>query len=73
MDRPKWTTLKKRLAEAKGREEEGVAAAQVAIFKLLVFLKLTNTGPFAAWFVVAGDATPDVIRVVRVVLGAISR
>ena len=27
------------------------------------FLKLTNTDPFAAWFVVTGDATPDGIRV----------
>ena len=27
--------------------------------KLLVFLKLTYTDPFAAWFVVTGDATPD--------------
>ena len=32
---------------------------------------LTNTDPFAAWFVVTGDATPDGIRVVRSVLGAI--
>ena len=42
------------------------------VFKLQVFLKLTNTDPFAAWFVVSGDATPDAIRVVRSVLGAIS-
>ena len=34
--------------------------------------KLTNTDPFAAWFVVTGDATPDGIRVVRSVLGTIS-
>ena len=40
--------------------------------KLPPFLKLTNTDPFAAWFVVTGDATPDEIRVVRSVLGAIS-
>ena len=33
--------------------------------------KLTNTEPFAAWFVVTGDATADGIRVVRSVLGAI--
>jgi len=26
---------------------------------LEVCLKLTNTDPFAAWFVVTGDATPD--------------
>jgi len=32
------------------------------IFKLLLFLKLTRTGPFAAWFVVTGDATPDGIE-----------
>ena len=32
------------------------------------FLKLTNTDPF----IVTGDATPDGIRVVRSVLGAIS-
>ena len=42
------------------------------LFKLPSFLKLTNTDPFAAWFVVTGDATPDGIRVVRSVLGAIS-
>ena len=42
------------------------------IFKLPVFLKLTNTDPFAAWSVVTGDATPDGIRVARSILGAIS-
>ena len=31
------------------------------IFKLPGFVKLTNTEPFAAWFVVNGDATPDVV------------
>ena len=36
-------------------------------FKLPALLKLTNTDPFAAWFVVIGDTTP----VVRSVLGAI--
>ena len=40
--------------------------------KLPPFLKLTNTDPFVAWCVVTGDATPDDIRVVRSVLGAIS-
>ena len=35
-------------------------------------LKLTNTDPVTAWFVVTGDVTPDGIRVVRSVLGAIS-
>jgi len=45
---------------------------QGPIFKLPAFLKLSNTDPFAAWFVVTGDATPDGIRVVRSVLGAIS-
>ena len=39
--------------------------------KLPELLKLPNTDPFAAWFVVTGDATPDGIRVVRSVLGAI--
>jgi hypothetical protein len=39
---------------------------------LLTFLKLTNTDPFATWSVVTRDATPDGIRVVRSVLGAIS-
>ena len=29
--------------------------------KLPAFLKLTNAGPFAAWFVVTGDATPDAL------------
>ena len=33
---------------------------------------MINTDLFAAWFVVTGDATPDGIRVVRSVLGAIS-
>ena len=41
------------------------------MFKLPVFLNLTNTDPFAAWFVVTGDATLDGIRVVRSLLGAI--
>ena len=41
-------------------------------FKLPVFLKLTNTDPFRKWFEVTGDATPDGIRVVWSVLGAIS-
>jgi hypothetical protein len=42
------------------------------IFELPVLVELTNTDPFAAWFVVIGDATADEIRVVRSVLGAIS-
>jgi hypothetical protein len=33
--------------------------------KLPVFLKLTNKDPFAAWFVVTGDATPDARVVAR--------
>ena len=41
-------------------------------FKLPAFLKLTNADPFAAWFEVTGDATPDGIRVVWSVLAAIS-
>ena len=40
-------------------------------FKLLACIRFSNTDPFAAWFVVTGDATPDGIRVVRSVLGAI--
>ena len=40
-------------------------------FKLPPFLKLTNTDPFVAWLVLTVDATPDGIRVVRPVLGAI--
>ena len=43
-----------------------------AIFKLPIILKLTDTDSFAAWFVVTEDATADEIRVVRLVLGAIS-
>jgi len=39
--------------------------------KLPVFLKLTNMHPFASWLVLIGDATPDGIRVVRSVLGAV--
>jgi len=37
-----------------------------------VFLKLTNTDRFAAWFEVTGDATPGGIRVVQSVFGVIS-
>ena len=40
-------------------------------FNLLNFLYLTNTEPFAAWFVVTGDATPDGIRVVQSIFKAI--
>ena len=40
---------------------------------LQIFLKLTDAEPFAAWFVVTEDATPDGIRVLRSVLGAIGR
>ena len=36
------------------------------------FFRLANTDPFAARFVATGDTTPDGIRVVRSVLGAIS-
>ena len=39
--------------------------------KLPVFLMLTNTDPFAAWFKAIGDATPGGIRVGRSVLEAI--
>ena len=31
----------------------------IYLFKLLAFLQLTNMDPFAAWFVEAGEATPD--------------
>ena len=41
------------------------------VFELPAFLHLTNTDPFAACFVVIGNATPGGIRVVRSVLGAI--
>ena len=51
------------------REERQPAVDQ--FLKLPAFLKLTNTDPFVAWFVVTGDATPDGIRVVRSVMGAI--
>ena len=37
-----------------------------------LLFNLTNTEPFAVWFVVTGDATPDGIRVMWSVLGAIS-
>ena len=43
-----------------------------SFFKWLAFLELTNTDPFAERFVVTGDASPDGIRVVQSVLGAIS-
>ena len=39
---------------------------------LPAFLELTNPDPFAACFVVTGDATTDGIRVVRSILGAVS-
>ena len=57
------------------RAEEDVVeqlCARSIFSKLPVFLMLTNTDPFAAWFVVTEDATPDGIRVVRSFLGAIS-
>ena len=47
-------------------------AASGPILKLLAFLMLTNTDPFAAWLVVTGNATPGGIRVVRSDLGAVS-
>jgi len=50
----------------------GAASSPEQFFKLPGLVKLTNTEPFAAWFVVSGDATADEIRVVRSVLGAIS-
>ena len=46
--------------------------ATTRFIKLPGLVKLTNTEPFAAWFVVTGDATADGISVVRSVLGAIS-
>ena len=52
--------------------QEARRVEEVSFLKLPPFLKLTNTDPFAAWFVVTGDATPDGIRVVRSVIGAIS-
>ena len=54
-----------------GRDGEGGADAP-EFFKPPAFLKLTNTDPFAAWFILSWDATPDGKRVVRSVLGAIS-
>ena len=51
------------------REERQPAVDQ--LLKFPAFLKLTNTDPFVAWVVVTGDATPDGIRVVRSVMGAI--
>ena len=42
------------------------------IFNFFGSLKLTSTGPFAARFIVTGDATQDGIRVVRLVLRAIA-
>ena len=46
---------------------------KVAVFlKLLAFLESTNTHPFASCFVVIKDVTPDGIRVVRSVLGAMT-
>ena len=54
------------------REQCHAGALRGAIFKLRGVFKLINTEPFAAWFVITGDATADEIRVVWSVLGAIS-
>jgi len=53
-------------------QSEHLSAPAERIVMLPAFLKWTNTGPFTAWFVVTGVATPDGIRVVWSVLGAIS-
>ena len=55
-----------------GGREDRPEAKLGPIVKLLVFLKLTTTDPFAAWRVMTGDATPDGIRIVRSILGAFS-
>ena len=55
-----------------GGREDRPEAKLGPIVKLLVFLKLTTTDPFAAWCVMTGDTTPDGIRIVRSFLGAIS-
>ena len=52
--------------------DEPGGVRRVPIFMLPVFLKLRNTDFFAAWFAVTDVATPDGIRVVQSVLGAIS-
>jgi len=44
----------------------------VQFLMLPAFPQSANADPFAALFVVTGDATPDGLRVVRSVLGAIS-
>ena len=44
------------------------------LFELPTFVKMTNTDPFAAWFVVAGNATLNGIRVVfRVFCGVLDK
>ena len=53
------------------RSISGKIVRFASLLKLPAFLKLTSTDLFAAWFVVTGDTTPDGIRVVRSVLGAI--
>ena len=40
--------------------------------KLPAFLKLTNTDPFAAWFVVTGDATPPLETLLGTGIGSFS-
>ena len=56
------------LGEGDGARLRPLRAAP--FFKLPPFLKMTNTDPFAAWFVVTGVATLGGIRVVRSVIGA---
>ena len=63
---------KKALKKALKAEEKRQVPTGPFFDKLPAFPKLTNTGPFAAWFVVTGDVTPDGVRVERSVLAATS-
>jgi len=63
---------KKALKKALKAEEKRQVPTLPLFYKLPAFPKLTNTGSFAAWFVVTGDVTPDGVCVERLVLGAIS-
>ena len=50
---------KKALKKALKAEEKRQVPTLPLFYKLPAFPKLTNTGSFAAWFVVTGDVTPD--------------
>ena len=54
--REKAEKKKKKTDQEEADNQEAVSGP---FFKLPPFPKLTNSEPFAAWFVVTGDAIPD--------------